>query len=142
MYVGYLTCVCSRPNVLLLLYVSFQRVDLLQLMIDAVDSDTAEAYTDAEIAIECLTFLGAGSDTTAVTLTFTTYLLAVNPEAQERLVNEIHDYFEKNAVSGKYQYLCVHVYVCACVCVCLFICVLARHWQSMYEFYHCGVQQM
>ena len=81
---------------------------------DAAESEAVEGWTDADIAIECLTFLGAGSDTTAVTLTFATYSLAVNPEVQERLANEIHDYFEKNAVSKDID-------TCACVCVCVWV---------------------
>ena len=97
-------------------------MDILQLLIDAAGSETAEEYTEADIAAECLTFLGAGSDTTAITLTLTAYQLAVNPDVQERLANEIHDYFQKNAVSGTYNYskycvcVCVHAHACVCVC--------------------------
>lgn len=94
-------------------------MDILQLVIDAAENDAIEGYTEADIAIECLTFLGAGSDTTAVTLTFATYLLAVNPEVQERLANEIQDYFQRNTVSKWCQHLCV----CACMCVLAYVCV-------------------
>ena len=91
---------------------------------DAAESEAVEGWTDADIAIECLTFLGAGSDTTAVTLTFATYSLAVNPEVQERLANEIHDYFEKNAVSKDIgTCACVRLCVCVHVCVCVYVCV-------------------
>ena len=106
-------------------------MDILQLVMDAAESEAVEGWTDADIAIECLTFLGAGSDTTAVTLTFATYSLAVNPEVQERLANEIHDYFEKNAVSKDIgTCACVHLCVCVCVCVCVpmhaFVCAWVR----------------
>ena len=80
-------------------------MDVLQLVVDAAESDSTEGYTDADIAIECLTFLGAGSDTTAITLVLSTYQLAVNPEVQERLANEIHDYYKNNEVSGHKHFI-------------------------------------
>ena len=83
-------------------YVQFcycpQRKDLLQLMIDASDNKTAERFDTGEIVTDSVGFMLAGYETTSTALTFATYLLAANPEAQERLANEIHDYFEENPV--------------------------------------------
>ena len=74
-------------------------MDALQLMIDALDGGSVEGLEEGDIVIECFTFLVAGYETTSLTLAFATYLLALHPEAQERLTNEIHDYYEENPVS-------------------------------------------
>ena len=81
-------------------------------MIDASDSETAEGLHTAEIVAESVGFLLAGYETISIALTFATYLLAANPEAQERLANEIHEYFESNPVSVVGMHLCVlHILV-------------------------------
>lgn len=54
--------------------------------------------TDLEIVSHSVTFLLAGYETTANTLAYTSYLLALNPEIQEKLQKEIDDYFEENPV--------------------------------------------
>ena len=74
-------------------------------MIDAVDDGSVEGLVEGDIVIDCLTFLVAGYETTSRTLAFATYLLAIHPEAQERLNNEIHDYYEENPVSESNQHL-------------------------------------
>ena len=76
-------------------------------MIDASDSETKEGLETGEIVAESVGFMLAGYETTSTTLTFATYLLAANPEAQERLANEIHEYFELNPVSVVSMNLCV-----------------------------------
>ena len=80
-------------------FISLQRKDILQLLIDASDSETKEGLETGEIIADSVGFMLAGYETTSTTLTFSTYLLAANPEAQERLANEIHEYFEENPVS-------------------------------------------
>ena len=74
-------------------------MDILQLMIDALDGGSVQGLTEGVIVVECITFLIAGYVTTSFTLTFAAYLLALHPEEQERLANEIHDYYEENPVS-------------------------------------------
>ena len=79
--------------------------DLLQLMIDAtVDEDTGDnssrkKLTSTEIAGFSVDFFLAGYETTATTLGFTSYLLAMNTHVQEKLQVEIDEYFEENPVS-------------------------------------------
>ena len=68
-------------------------------MIDASDSETQKGLERGEIIADSVGFMLAGYETTSTALTFTTYLLAANPEIQERLANEIHEYFEENTVS-------------------------------------------
>ena len=69
-------------------------------MIDASDSETPKGLEKGEIIADSVGFVLAGYETTSTALTFATYLLAANPEAQERLANEIHEYFEENPVSN------------------------------------------
>ena len=78
-----------------------QKKDLLQLMIDTKDNENKKGLSTGEIVADAVGFLFAGHETTSVTLTFATYLLATHPEVQEKLVNEIHDYFKENLV-------CIH----------------------------------
>ncbi len=65
--------------------------NLLALLIAAEDSETGYRYTDLEIRDEILTFLGAGFETTAAALAWTWYLLSQNPDARQRLGNELDE---------------------------------------------------
>ena len=55
--------------------------------------------TDKEVYANAVGFLMAGSNTTSITLACTSYLLALNPDIQEKLQSEIDSYFEDNPVS-------------------------------------------
>ena len=72
--------------------------DFLQLMIDATAEDRGEQMrlSDEEAVAQCSTFLIAGYDTTANSLTYTAYLLALNPDIQEKLIDEIKAYTAEN----------------------------------------------
>ena len=70
-------------------------------MIDASDSETQKGLETGEIITDSVVFILAGYETTSTALNLATYLLAANPESQERLANEIHEYFEENPVSGR-----------------------------------------
>ncbi|XP_062989417.1 thromboxane-A synthase [Elgaria multicarinata webbii] len=54
--------------------------------------------SDDEIAGQASLFLIAGYETTNSTLSFATYLLAINPECQEKLLREIDEFFSKHDV--------------------------------------------
>ena len=73
-------------------------------MIDAAEGEGGEEkrLTDEEIVAHSIVFLLAGNETTANTLAFTSYLLALNPEIQEKLQAEIDEYFESKPVSWSY----------------------------------------
>ena len=58
-----------------------------------------EMISDKKIASYALDFLVAGYDTTSNLLSYTSYLLALHPEVQERLQSEIDGYFKNNSVS-------------------------------------------
>ena len=71
-------------------------------MIDATEQGEGgggRRLTDEEIESHSITFLLAGYETTANTLAYTSYLLALNPEIQEKLQAKIDEYFESNPVS-------------------------------------------
>ena len=102
-----------------------QHKDILQLMIDATgeenDSDgekeaatqppvecpahknkttkTKFTMSDEEVVANSIGFLLAGNETTAITLAFVSYELALNPDVQEKLQSEIDTYFEDKPVS-------------------------------------------
>ena len=64
--------------------------DLLDRLIAATDSETGLHLNPAGVADNILTFLTAGYDTTANTLTWAAYLLALFPEVTERAIAEIN----------------------------------------------------
>ena len=79
-------------------------------MVDAVleESDGSKRnLSDKEIAGHSITFILAGYETTANALSYTSYLLALNPHIQEKLQEEIDSYFEKNPVNKDIPILCL-----------------------------------
>lgn len=64
--------------------------DLLSTLLAAVDSEgDGQGMSDQQARDEIMTLFLAGHETTAVTLTWTLYLLARHPEAQRRLADEV-----------------------------------------------------
>lgn len=67
------------------------RNDLLGLLLAARDPETGRGLSDDELRDNVVTFIGAGHETTALTLTFSLYLIANSPEIQDRLLREVRD---------------------------------------------------
>lgn len=65
------------------------RGDLLDMLLAAQDADTGERMTDRELRDEVITMFAAGHETTAITLTWTCYLLSQHPEVLRRLQAEV-----------------------------------------------------
>jgi cytochrome P450 len=63
--------------------------DLLSMLLQARDEETGESMTDRQLRDEVMTFLLAGHETTAVTLSWTWYLLDRHPEVDARLRAEL-----------------------------------------------------
>ncbi|MEZ5768373.1 MAG: cytochrome P450 [Paracoccaceae bacterium] len=61
---------------------------LLDLLLDAEDKKTGRRMTDAELRDNLITFLIAGHETTALTLSWALYLLALDPSTQKRAAQE------------------------------------------------------
>ncbi|XP_051017152.1 cytochrome P450 3A9 [Acomys russatus] len=69
-----------------------QRVDFLQLMINSQSSKIKESHkalSDMEIVAQSVIFIFAGYETTSSALSFVTYLLALHPDVQKKLQDEI-----------------------------------------------------
>ena len=74
---------------------------MVQLMIDATADENicgTKKLNSEQMAGFSVDFLLAGYETTANTLSYTTYLLAMNPDVQEKLQAEIDQYFEEAPV--------------------------------------------
>jgi cytochrome P450 len=65
------------------------RGDLLSLLLQAQDADDGSRMTDQQARDEIMTLFLAGHETTAVSLSWTWYLLAQHPEVEARLVEEL-----------------------------------------------------
>ena len=79
--------------------------DLLQLMLEAHDEnkETKSSLSNEEIVSTIMTIILAGYETTSNTLSYTAYLLALNPIIQDNLIKEINDYYEANPASSLYD---------------------------------------
>ena len=70
--------------------------DLLQAMLEIRDDD--QQLTNDQIIGQCMDYLVAGSETTTSTLAFTIYLLALNPDIQKKLRNQIKQRYSVNDI--------------------------------------------
>ena len=81
--------------------------DLLQLMLEAHDESmetkSSGYLNNDEIVATVTTILLAGYETTNNALSYTAYLLALNPTIQDKLIKEINDYYEVNPNSSLYD---------------------------------------
>lgn len=62
--------------------------DVVSMLLAARDDD-GNPLSDKQIRDEAITLITAGHETTAVSLTYTTYLLAQHPKVEEKLVDEL-----------------------------------------------------
>jgi len=81
--------------------------DLLQMMLEAHDENRETQFSghlsNDEIVATVITILLAGYETTSNALSFTAYLLALNPTIQNKLVREIKDYYDTNPDCSLYD---------------------------------------
>lgn len=81
--------------------------DMLDMLIAAQDDDSSKLSLD-EIFDQILTFLFAGHETTAISMTWLFYSLAQNPAIQQKIIAECeaNDFqFESSLSLGNYPYL-------------------------------------
>lgn len=71
-----------------------QRLDFISYMLKTLDTGT---ITLDELENQASIIILAGSETTAVALTFATYFLLVNPQIMDRLLEELHSNFENES---------------------------------------------
>jgi cytochrome P450 len=67
-----------------------QNADLLSALLQARDED-GTSMSDRQVRDEVVTLIFTGSETTALALSYVWYLLALHPEAQARLANEVDE---------------------------------------------------
>lgn len=65
------------------------RGDLLSMLMLARDEDTGDSISDTQLRDEVVTFMGAGSETTAVLLAWVWYLLSHHPDVDRKLRAEL-----------------------------------------------------
>ena len=63
--------------------------DLFELMEAARDPETGKAFTDEQLGDEVATMILAGHETTAITLFWSLYLLALDPATQDEVAAEV-----------------------------------------------------
>lgn len=73
--------------------------DLLTMLMEVEDADTAERMTDKQLRDEVLTIFIAGHETTANAMAFTFYLLAKNTDAKKRIQKEIDEVFDGKEIT-------------------------------------------
>ena len=73
-------------------------MDLIQLLIEACNSEKKNVDSGM-VAAQSVEALLAGYETTSNALAFISYLLALNPEIQDKLADEIHNHLAENPVS-------------------------------------------
>jgi cytochrome P450 len=66
------------------------RIDLLSILLDA-EADDGSQMSDKTVRDQIFSFLLAGHETTALTLTYSWYLLSQNPKKCEKLVTELDE---------------------------------------------------
>ena len=85
----------------------FRAQDLLQSILEAHDEGTGAKsgsyLSNNEVVATIVIFMLAGYDTTNNALSYTAYLLALNPAIQDRLIREIKDYYDANPDSSLYD---------------------------------------
>jgi unspecific monooxygenase len=72
--------------------------DLFDLMGEARDPETGEAFTDDQLGDQVATMILAGHETTATALFWALYLLALDPTTQEEVAREAQDAAEAGAL--------------------------------------------
>ncbi len=63
--------------------------DLLAMLMDTEDADTGERMSDRQVRDEVVTLFIAGTETSAVALSWALHLLATHPEEKERVFAEV-----------------------------------------------------
>ena len=71
---------------------------MIEATVDDKEKSNSRKLTNDEITIHSITFMLAGYETTANALSYTCYLLALNPHIQEKLQMEIDNFYSENPV--------------------------------------------
>ena len=81
--------------------------DLLQSLLEAHDEDeeakSGGYLSNDQIVMMIMSVILAGYETTSNALSYTAYLLALNPTIQDKLIKKINDYYEANPDCSLYD---------------------------------------
>jgi cytochrome P450 len=77
-----------------------QKDDLLGRLLSAKLPDGRPAMSEGQLIDECVTLFAAGHETTANALTYTLWLLALNPQVQDRLSRELSEILPEDSSSA------------------------------------------
>lgn len=75
--------------------------DLLDLLLEGVDPKTKRQMSTSELRDNLLTFIVAGHETTALTLSWAMYLMGFDPQVQERARQEVQEVLQGRACTGE-----------------------------------------
>lgn len=75
--------------------------DLLDLLLEGVDPETKRSMNTAELRDNLLTFIVAGHETTALSLSWALYLLAFDTAIQDRARAEVQSVLQGRAATGE-----------------------------------------
>ncbi|GIY59763.1 probable cytochrome P450 6a17 [Caerostris extrusa] len=94
--------VCDENEQLLNSEIAEDETDHYGSIMDSKDKKTDSSLkykklSEVELLAQCVLFFVVGYETTASTLAFMAYALAMNPEWQEKLIEEVDKAFEKHA---------------------------------------------
>ena len=67
-------------------------------MADASRASNLDFFQVGHVTANAILLILAGHETTSSALAYTSYLLALHPEVQEMLAEEIDNYFQKHSV--------------------------------------------
>ena len=81
------------------------RPDMLHLLMQAKDKDSETELTVDDIVSQAFTFFLAGFDSSSTMMCFMVYELAFNPDIQEKLRNEVDQYFDETNGEINYETL-------------------------------------
>lgn len=81
------------------------RPDMLHLLMQAKDKDSETELTVDDIISQAFTFFLAGFDSSSTMMCFMTYELALNPDIQEKLRNEVDQCFDETNGEINYETL-------------------------------------
>ncbi len=78
-----------------------RRNDMIDLMIDAIENEQKTELDEDTVVATAMVLLIAGYDTTALTMSYCLWRLALNPEVQARVQQEIDEMVAKEAIHGE-----------------------------------------